>query len=79
MVPVFCDQVVTMLVVESDTGKRNLEIPLDIVRKKVYRKILHCWLRRISINALTHVLRKNKVGSILDQSQVSLCEVNVHL
>ena len=34
MVPVFCDQVVTMLVVESDTGKRNLEFSLDIVREK---------------------------------------------
>ena len=34
MVPVFCDQVVTMLVVESDTGKKNLEISLDIVREK---------------------------------------------
>ena len=30
----FSDQVVTMLVVESDTGKRNLEIPLDIVQEK---------------------------------------------
>ena len=34
MVPVFCDQVVAMLVVKSDTGKRNLAISLDIVREK---------------------------------------------
>ena len=34
MVPVFCDQVVAMLVDESDTGKGNLEIPLDIVQEK---------------------------------------------
>ena len=33
MVPVFCDQVVAKLVVQSDTGKRNLEISLDIVRE----------------------------------------------
>ena len=35
MVPVFCDQVVAMLVVESDTWKRNLEIPLDIFQENV--------------------------------------------
>ena len=33
MVPGFCDQVVAMVVVESDTEKRNLEISLDIVRE----------------------------------------------
>ena len=34
MVPAFCDQVVANLVVESDTGKRNLEVSLDIVQEK---------------------------------------------
>ena len=34
MVPTFCDQVVAELVVESDTGKRNLEISMDNVREK---------------------------------------------
>ena len=34
MVPAFCDQVVAKLVVKSDTGIRNLEISLDIVREK---------------------------------------------
>ena len=34
VVPVFCNQVVAKLDVESDTGKRNLEISLDIVREK---------------------------------------------
>ena len=34
MVPALCDQVVAKLVVEPDTGKRNLEISLDIVREK---------------------------------------------
>ena len=33
MVPAFCDQVVAKPVVEHDTGKRNLEISLDIVRE----------------------------------------------
>ena len=33
MVPAFCDQVVTELVTEHDTGIRNLEISLDIVRE----------------------------------------------
>jgi len=33
MVPALCDQVVAKLVVEPDTGKRNLEISLDIVRE----------------------------------------------
>ena len=33
MVPAFYDQVVAKLVVEPDTGKRNLEISLDIVRE----------------------------------------------
>ena len=34
MVPVFCDKIIAMLVVECDTGKRNHEIPLDIVQEK---------------------------------------------
>ena len=34
MVPVFCDQFVAMLVVDSDSGKTNLEIWLDIFREK---------------------------------------------
>ena len=34
MVPVFCDQVGAKLVVEFDTGKRNLEVSLDIVQEK---------------------------------------------
>ena len=34
MVPVFCDQVGAKLVVEFDTGKRNIEISLDIFREK---------------------------------------------
>ena len=33
MVPAFCDQVVAKLVVESDIGKRNLKMLLDIVRE----------------------------------------------
>ena len=32
--PSFCDQAVAKLVVESDTGKINLNISLDIVREK---------------------------------------------
>ena len=39
MVPAFCDQVVAMLVVKSDTGKRNLAISLDIVREKCTGRI----------------------------------------
>ena len=31
MIPAFYDQVVAKLVVEPDTGKRNLEMSLDIV------------------------------------------------
>ena len=48
MVPVFCDQVVAKLVVESDTGKRNLEISLDIVQKSVLEDWLIDWLSRQS-------------------------------
>ena len=33
MVPAFYDQVVAKLVAESDIGKRNLKISLDIVRE----------------------------------------------
>ena len=33
MVPAFYDQVVAKLVVEPDTGKRNIEISLDTVRE----------------------------------------------
>ena len=33
MVPAFCDEVLAKLVVEPDTGKRNLEISLDINRE----------------------------------------------
>ena len=33
MVPAFYDQVVAKLVVEPNTGKRNLEISLDIVKE----------------------------------------------
>ena len=34
MVPAFCDQVVAKFDEESCTGKRNLEISLDIVSEK---------------------------------------------
>ena len=43
MVPAFCAQVVAKLVVEPGTGKRNLEISLDIVQKKCTGRLID-WL-----------------------------------
>ena len=58
MVPAFYDQVVAKLVVEPNTGKRNLEISLDIVREICTGQFLHCKLSAISMTLLAHVLVK---------------------
>ena len=33
MAPIYCDQVFAKLIDQSDTGKKNLEISLDVVRE----------------------------------------------
>ena len=55
MVPAFCDQVVTKLIVEYDVGKTQKFI--EYCQKNLYWKMIHCWLRGISMTLLTHVYR----------------------